>query len=987
MNSYGDPSSARGRAQFPGANGDHGPADDPYRRTSRDDQADADRRSAEGDRGGWPANGRADGASARASVSGRAPSGRAAPPGRPPAGGGWAAPVSPASGSASVGSASVGSASPGRARVGRAGVGSAAVPGAPGSGGGYGDAPAAGRASAGRASVGAASVSGAGANGTAGRARVGRAVVPVSPAGPGGPDDPDGPGGAGGSGGRRGRRGGEPDAAALKRAKKRKRMNLVIAAFAVLIMLTGGGVVGVTYYSTNVVLPDEIPLPVGTTIFADDNRSQIVKLGEEARVIVSLDKIPDYVQKAVAAAEDRKFYKHKGVDYLGIARAAWNNFTGGTKQGASTITQQYARNAYENLNDDSYQRKVKEAILASKLNDEFTKAEIMQHYLNTIYFGRGAYGIEMAARTYFGKGADKLTVAESAVLAGVIKQPVNDPQTGVKGFDPEDNPELAKDRWTYVINGMLEEKWITEAERPTEYPAVKDRTDASASSGVKTPKGNVVNYVRAEMAEKGICHDGPVPAGSTKPTCQATLAMDGYKIKTSINMKMQNAAELAAQQEKKESPLNDQPKNLQAALVSIEPATGRVLAYYGGNDGTGIDYAGKNTLGGELVGGHPPGSSFKVYTLAAAIDAGISLESHWNSEPFKAEGIKDEIGNAGAEKTTCHKYCTLEQSTVRSYNVPFYHISEEIGPGKIVNMAKQAGITTMWTTPPKGASKPINLAKTQIDDKDTEPFFHVAAYGQYPITVLDHATGLATLANRGKYNKPHFILTIEQQDKQTGAWKKISAGSEQLKSSQRIKPEVADEVTSVLKKIPGANSRSLEGGRAAAGKTGTWQYGNTKDNAHAWMVGYTPQLATAVWVGSDNPRKPQIRKSDNNPVSGASLPGEIWQQYMSDALKGDPKKPLPDSKGIGDPDRGNGVKPPPPPPCSNPVNGVCPPQNQNQNPDNTNPPFFPTNPNPGNPPGPGDDPGDGDDPDDGRGGGGGGGGVAVLPNTTTGLRD
>ncbi|MBF9130062.1 hypothetical protein I0C86_14000 [Plantactinospora sp. S1510] len=141
MNSYGDPSSARGRAHYPGTNGDHGPADDPYRRTSRDDRADADRRSAEGDRGGWPANGRADGASARASVSGRAPSGRATPPGQPPAGGGWAAPVSPASGSASVGSAS-----PGRARVGRAGVGSAAVPDAPGSGGGYGAARPAGRA-------------------------------------------------------------------------------------------------------------------------------------------------------------------------------------------------------------------------------------------------------------------------------------------------------------------------------------------------------------------------------------------------------------------------------------------------------------------------------------------------------------------------------------------------------------------------------------------------------------------------------------------------------------------------------------------------------------------------------------------------------------------------------------------------------------------------------------------------------------------------
>ena len=168
-------------------------------------------------------------------------------------------------------------------------------------------------------------------------------------------------------------------------------------------MLAGVGVVGFTYYSTNVVLPDEITLPLATTLYASDNKTSSPRSASENRTFVTIDQIPEHVQNAVAAAEDRNFYQHSGVDYKGIARAAWNNVSGGDKQGASTITQQYARNAFDNLKDDTYGRKVKEAILASKLNDEYTKNEIMQHYLNMIYFGRGAYGIEAAAQTYFGK--------------------------------------------------------------------------------------------------------------------------------------------------------------------------------------------------------------------------------------------------------------------------------------------------------------------------------------------------------------------------------------------------------------------------------------------------------------------------------------------------------------------------------------------------------------------------------------------------------
>lgn len=738
---------------------------------------------------------------------------------------------------------------------------------------------------------------------------------------------------------------------------------MLIAGFAVFIMLAGVGVVGLTYYSTTVVVANEVPLPLSTTVYANDGKTVVAKLGNENRTFVTIHQIPEHVQHAVAAAEDRNFYRHSGVDYKGIVRAAWNNFTGEDKQGASTITQQYARNAYENLKDDTYARKVREAIFASKLNDEFSKSEIMQHYLNVIYFGRGAYGIEAAAQTYFGKPALKLTVAEGAVLAALIKQPVS--SATHKGYDPAENPTDAQDRWNYVLAGMVAEGWLAEADRPAEYPTnVRDPEKAGAADfGVQTPGGNVINYVREEMEQWGLCSNSG-EAGA-KISCVDALRDGGYRIKTTIDPKMQKAAEAAARQSKKGSELHNEPKNLMAAVVSVEPKTGRVLAYYGGDSGADFDYAGKNTVGDALTGGHPPGSSFKVYTLAAAINEGMSVKSHWDATPFKPEGFKDEVQNAG-RNAQCKQWCTLEESTIKSYNVPFYHVTETIGPEKVVDMAKAAGVTTMWTTshnPPK----PIDLTKKEGKDVAPSPFYHVIGYGQYPITVLDHANGLATLANRGMYNKAHFVISVEQQDLTSGKWVKVAGAGEKFKPRQRIKPQVADEVTAVLKQIPG--KRSLSNGRESAAKTGTWEY-DKNDNAHAWMVGYTPQVATAVWVGSRDQKKPQIRDRNGNDIGGSGLPGAVWERYMNAVLKGKDAKALPVVAGIGDPNTGNGKEPPPPEPIAPPECSLfdifCPRDGGNNG--NPNGPNAPT------------DPGD-------TGGGGGGGGLLPTPTPRITIRD
>lgn len=705
---------------------------------------------------------------------------------------------------------------------------------------------------------------------------------------------------------------------------------MLIASFAVFIMLAGLGVVGFTYFSTNVVLPDQIPLPQSTTVYTRDGKGLVAKLGNENRTLVTINQMPQHVRDAVAAAEDRNFYRHSGVDYKGIARAAWNNLTGGGRQGASTITQQYARNAYESLEDDTYARKVREAIFASKLNDEFSKDKIMENYLNVIYFGRGAYGVEAAAQTFFGKPASELTVGEGAVLAGLIKQP--EKTATHNGYDPATSPEDAKARWDYVLDGMVAEGWLDAAERPTEFPEVKPMAEGGNGFGVATPRGNVINYVRAEMEQWGLCTN---TGAEGRPSCTDELRTGGYKITTTIDDKMQTAMENAARAEAEGSPLNGEPDNLEAAGVAVDPKTGRVLAYYGGESGADTDYAGKNTdENGTLYGGHPPASSFKVYTLAAAIEAGISVNSRWDATPFSPEGAEYRVSNAGRDVSkTCGKSCTLDYSTVESYNVPFFHVAEQIGPDKVVGMARQAGITTMWNES-KGTVH--NLLAEKPEDLAPEYFDRVVGYGQYPVTVLDHANGLATLANDGVFHQAHFVLKVEQKDEDTGEWKVVRGTGEKLDGQQRIRKEVTDEVTAVLKQIPKENGDALSGGREAAGKTGTWELVNTEHNSNAWMVGYDDNLATAIWIGSNKSDNGAIKYESGKDIGGSTMPADVWKKFMNEALKDAPKSDLPSITGVGDDKAGNGELPKPPEPDCGPFGLFCSDDNDNDNDDNDN---------------------------------------------------
>ncbi|WP_203774501.1 transglycosylase domain-containing protein [Paractinoplanes deccanensis] len=765
-------------------------------------------------------------------------------------------------GSASVGSASVGSASAGRASVGSAAVGSATP----------------GRASVGSASVGAARVGAAGATARA-------AVRPVPP------------GDEGAIGGGRSGRGKDKS----KAAKRRRRTNILTAAAAVLVILLGAGVVGGTYFFDDVDLPPPVTEDQSNVIKYSTGAT-IAKLGEQNRTVVPEAKINKVVEHAVAAAEDKNFYSHHGIDMKGIVRAAWNNFTGGATQGASTITQQYARHAAD-LKAISINRKLREAVIARKLESQYNKDQIMGMYLNYIYLGEGRYGIEAAAQGYFGKSVltpagqkGAITPYEAAVLASIIKQPEPDPSGGHKGYDPNYNLAAAKDRWEYTMKNMLEMKWITQAEYDArKYPKVKPVTKAGSSKATSGPVGVVMRHVRAELAEMGIS--------------QQEFDKGGLTVTTTINPAVQKAAEEAGSRKSETSPMHSKPATYQASVIGIDPKTGAVLGYYAGDDPNGLDYGGYmdgQTL--KITGGQSPGSTFKLYTLAAGLKEDISFKTTWDGTKTRPNGKK--ISNAGAEDSAiCKgkiKYCDLEYSTIKSYNFPFYWIADGIGREKVIQAAVDAGVQHMF--PDKGDA--IDLTKTNAATWKKN-FDNEVAFGQYRVPPLEHAEGVATIVNGGVRNDTHFIKEVRKVDADTG---KVTIIKGQKSAGKRVFDEAQmSNLQGVMAEIVKVDDRDLKGGRESIAKSGTWEFNG--GSGDTWFVGGIPQLAATVWVGGKN-NKVEL-KDGNKDMFGAGTPSKIWKKFLdaSAAAMNWDNEDFPKRVETGNPDSpyANGQEPPPPP--------------------------------------------------------------------------
>jgi membrane peptidoglycan carboxypeptidase len=686
----------------------------------------------------------------------------------------------------------------------------------------------------------------------------------------------------------------KPGASDPKRAKKARMRNIAIAAFAVFIMVTGVGVVGGTYYVGNVPTPTELALPESTTVYYADGKTVMARLGEENRTLLDFEEMNDAVKDAVVAAEDQTFWTNEGVDFKGVMRAAWNNFTGGETQGASTIAQQYARTAM-NLQEDSYSRKLKEAVMAWKLSDNYAKEDILEFYLNTVPFGRGAHGIEAAAQTFFNKTASnkakperQVTIAEAAVLVSMVKQPEPNPAdpVGSPGYDPKRSKDPAanakalensKGRWEYVLNGLVAMGKLTAAQKAElVYPEKELRPYTPVTAGLDRPTGLVVDHALSELAQSEVFKS----VADTTKGVWAYIRNGGFKIITTVDHRAQKAAETAADITNPKAParLRGQAKNWQAALVAIEPGTGRVLAYFGGKEGAGSDYAGwyfDEEGDAKGVGAHPPGSTFKVYDLATALKQQISMNSYWDSPRTKefpqADRVKGELGPIrNASTARCQPTCTLTQAAVASLNVPFFDLTLNLGPANVLELARDAGLDYMWEPGGRQKLADADIPATMVPFK----FGAELGIGQYGVTVIDHANGVATFAAGGNRANAHFVKAVTKDGKpvygETIEQRNIGLNEAQIR-----------DLTHTLRQV---NDSQFGTGWDSAGKTGTWEWRPTEvnKNAHAWMVGYTGAIAAAVWVGTKD-GKALRHTRDGYSVYGGSHAGPIWRQFMKDA--------------------------------------------------------------------------------------------------------
>ncbi|MBW0137608.1 penicillin-binding protein [Pseudonocardia abyssalis] len=558
--------------------------------------------------------------------------------------------------------------------------------------------------------------------------------------------------------------------------------------------------------------------------FADGSPLATVRPEGVNRRVVLLDEVPVPVRQAVLAAENRSFYSDPGFDITGILRAVYNQLTGGVG-GGSTITQQYVK-VITGEDDFSLIRKYKEVVLAVKITREQTKDEILENYLNVIYMGRSSYGIQAASQAFFGKDVKDLTVSEGAMLAGMIQAPSR--------WDPAKDLEGSQRRWTYVMDQMVDAGFITPQERAADAFPTNYLPEAPALDGIPADdRGHIYERARDEVIARGIVTEGE-------------FNTEGLTVTTTVDpARQREAAEAAVEQ------LDGEDPDLRTALVAIDPRTGAIQSYYGGSDGQGTDYAGQ--------GLRPPGSSFKPFVLAAAMarDPSIGLGSTYDGSSGQtlAGTVVD-----NSEGFDCAR-CTVETAMTRSINTIFYQLGLDAGPQNVIDTAHALGIPDNLFNEARGG--------VALGDQDVHP--------------IDMASAYATLAANGVYHEPFLVSRVTAADGRVLYERAESAGE------QRIDPGIARNVTESMLAVAESSRIGLSGGREVAGKTGTQQHPTLdRQNKDAWMVGYTPSLATAVWLGTDG-SKP-IQTAGGSPIYGRMIPGSIWQSYMNAALRGTPNE-------------------------------------------------------------------------------------------------
>jgi membrane peptidoglycan carboxypeptidase len=572
-------------------------------------------------------------------------------------------------------------------------------------------------------------------------------------------------------------------------------------------------------------------------VYYAGGKSELGRFGDTNRVAVPLDRVPRHVRDAVLAAENRSFYSDNGVSPRGIARAFWVNLRGGAIQGGSTITQQYVKNAYL-TQERTLSRKLREAVLAIKLDNELSKNQILENYLNTIYFGRGTSGIQTAAKAYFGKDVARLSISEGAALAAIIRSPGR--------YDPVENPKALLDRWRYVLDGMAQMGALTPEEvRAQKFPKFAKLKKEARYGG---QRGYLLSAVRAELEARGLAAE--------------QIENGGLRIETTLNAQAQQAAVEAV---KEEFPAS--AKGVRVGLAAVEPGTGKVIAMYGGKDYLGDDkYAQVNAATARLQ----PGSTFKAFTLAAALEEEVSLGDRFaGNSPLDVPGSPP-VENQG--NRDWGESITLLQATRKSVNTAFVDLSMEIGAGNVADAAVRAGI------PREQLEGNINARLT---------------LGIAPVSPLQMADSYATFAAEGMHADQHIVERVLGPN---GGVVPIKAMKPQRVFDEEVTHDVSYALQGVVKS-GGTGERAQRLGRPVAAKTGTHE--GPKGIQTAWFVGYTPQLATAVMFYRGDGTESLRGVGGFDVFTGGRYPALLWTTFMRGALEGLPVKDFPPPAWIG----------------------------------------------------------------------------------------
>ena len=613
------------------------------------------------------------------------------------------------------------------------------------------------------------------------------------------------------------------------------------------------------YNTIKVPKPSEFALAQSSTVYYADGSTEMGKFAEIDRVSVDASTLPDYVGNSVVASEDRSFYSNQGVDPKGIARALVNNLRGGDTQGASTLTQQYVKNYYVDTTS-SYSGKFKQAIMAIKIDREKSKKDILGDYLNTVYFGRGSYGIEAASKAFFDKSAKDLSPSETALLAGILPSP--------SAWDPAENPEKAQERWSRVLQFMADDGYITQEQYNTAKQTGMPHTIEPQTKQVYAgSNGYLLQMVRTELQDKAGLSPEQIDTG-------------GFKIVTTINNKDQAAAAHIMEDQQR---FGGASPNLRKALVSIDPTTGGLLALYGGENYLTSQV---NTATDAIA---QAGSTFKPFALVAALENGWALESTYPAtSPMTIEG--HEFQNF---KNVSLKSASLTQATEQSLNTPYLQLnqdlSNQVDPQATAEVANRAGY-------------PKNTAGLKSDE---EREFVQNVLGSASPHTIDIASAYSTFAAQGVKRDPHIVATVKNPDGKDH-YTAATAGKREFEE------DVMSETTYALEQVVSGENGSADKVEAAMDRPVAAKTGSSSDNKSAQFVGFTPQVVTAVTLyqtGDDGAEESITPWGEYDEITGSTYPADIFIDYMKVAHEGLEVKEFPE-RAVIPPTRGGSTEKP-----------------------------------------------------------------------------